>query len=103
MQAHEFRDVVFKGCTRPAMKFGVPIIPLVVACIATAVLAQITTILTLGLIVPVVLVMGQITRTDDQQYRLLWLRFYCRVIQLNRNAAFWQASTYAPVKYRKTV
>lgn len=102
MQGHEFRDTVFKGCTRPAMKFGVPIVPLVVVCCAVAIFAQLTTILALGLLVPIVIVMGQITSSDDQQYRLLWLRFYCRIIHLNRNAKFWGASTYAPINHRKT-
>lgn len=102
MQAHEFRDAIYKGCTRPAMKFGVPVVPLMVVCIAVAIFAQLTTLLALGLIVPIVLVMGQVTRTDDQKYRLLWLRFYCRVVHMNRNASLWQASTYAPNKYRKT-
>lgn len=102
MQAHEFRDPVFKGCTRPAMKFGVPIVPLIVVGSLVAIFAQLTTVLALGLIFPIVVVMGQITRSDDQKYRLLWLRFYCRIIHLNRTAKFWNASTYAPVNYRKT-
>lgn len=102
MQAHDFRDPVFKGCTRPAMKFGVPIVPLVIVVIVIAILAELTSLLTYGLLLPIVIVMGQITRSDDQQYRLLWLRFYCRVVHLNRNARFWGASTYAPVNHRKT-
>jgi type IV secretion system protein VirB3 len=102
MQSHEFRDAIFKGCTRPALVFGVPVIPLFVVGMAVAILSQLTNMFVLLLLVPIVLVMAAITRSDDQQYRLLWLRFYCRVVNLNSNAAFWQSSTYAPNRYRKT-
>lgn len=101
MEQHEFRDVVFKGCTRPAMKFGVPMVPLIIAVCSVAIITNLTTMWTAALVVPVVLVMAEVTRTDDQKWRLIGLWLYCRIKCLNKNARFWNASTYSPINYRK--
>lgn len=96
-----FRDPLFKGCTRPAMKLGVPLIPLVaIGC--TGLIASSFFGLWVNLLcIPVIAVAGFMTRTDDQIFRLIWLWFYCRVLHLNRNARFWQSSTYAPLVSRR--
>lgn len=92
-----FRDPLFKGATRPAMKFGVPLIPLMAIVGASLVISSVTSLLVNLLCIPIVAVAGLMTRADDQMFRLLWLRLYCRVVHLNRNARFWRASTYAPL------
>lgn len=83
------------------MFLGVPLVPLIVVSGAIVLIASWTTLLVNLLLLPVVLVMGQVTRTDDQQYRLIALRLYCRVVHFNANYRFWQASTYAPFVHRR--
>lgn len=83
------------------MFLGVPLVPLIVVSALVVLIASWTTLLVNLLLVPVVLVMGQVTRTDDQQYRLIALRVYCRLVHFDANYRFWQASTYAPVKHRR--
>lgn len=83
------------------MFMGVPLVPLLVVSGATVLIASWTTLLVNLLLVPLVIVMGQVTRTDDQQYRLLALWLYCRVVRLNTTYRFWQASTYAPVQHQR--
>ena len=101
MNSSEFRDPVFKGCTRPAMKFGVPLVPLIVVCGVIAVVANATTIILNLIMVPVVLVMAQVTTTDDQKWRLIWLRMRFRLVYIDRNRRFWSTSTYAPLAFRR--
>lgn len=101
METHAFRDPVFKGCTRPATWLGVPLVPLLGVTGLISLIASATTVLVYLLIPPVVLVMGLVTRSDDQQYRLLGLMCWCRLRHPDRNARFWQASTYAPLRYRQ--
>jgi len=83
------------------MKFGVPLVPLVVAVCTVAVVSNLTTAWAVALVIPVVVVMAEVTRTDDQKWRLIGLWLHCRVRHLNRNARFWNASTYSPINYRK--
>jgi type IV secretory pathway VirB3-like protein len=81
------------------MLFGVPLVPLAVASAAVLLLSVWTSIfLALGLI-PLVFVMRLITKSDDQQFRLLWLRFYFRVLHYNHNRRFWRSSYYSPLSY----
>ena len=101
MNADEFTDPLFKGCTRPAMVLGVPLVPFMVACGSVLILASYTTVLVNVLLIPVVLVMNAIARTDDQQFRLIGLKLYCRVVRFNGNARFWKASSYAPLRGRR--
>jgi len=83
------------------MKFGVPYIPLLV--VSGFILWSITwTSILVVLLLPVVIgCMGLVTRVDDQQYRLLGLRLYCRLVQFNSNQRFWEASTYSPLNFEK--
>ncbi|MDR1709131.1 MAG: VirB3 family type IV secretion system protein [Candidatus Accumulibacter sp.] len=95
-------DPLFKGCTRPATYFGVPVMPLAVVSCAVILLAVWTSLFVAVALVPAILVMRAITAKDDQQFRLLWLKFWCRGLpHANRNAGFWKASAYAPVDFKK--
>jgi type IV secretion system protein VirB3 len=110
MEESDPRDPLFKGCTRPAMVFGVPLAPLAVVT-GTVVLLAIWTTLFIGLLlIPIVLVMRIITKSDDQQFRLLGLKIMFRGVNLpllnrlfscNRNDKFWKASTYSPIPFTK--
>lgn len=96
------RDPLFKGCTRPAMLLGVPLVPLMVVMGGLIILSTWTTIL-LGIVVapPAFLAMRYIAKDDDQAFRLLALRLRFRVLSPNRNARFWRASTYSPFQFTK--
>ena len=78
------------------MRWGVPFIPLMIVSGLVMWATTWTSILTLALLPVIILVMGQVTRNDDQMYRLIWLRWYCRLVHFNRNRKFWNATTYSP-------
>ena len=101
-------ETIYKGATRPAMKMGVPLVPLVVL-LGSAVLvamwggALVSWWIALGvaLVLPVALLwMRIVTHKDDQRFRQMFvatkLRFH------DRNRALWQARSYAPTQYRGT-
>lgn len=94
-------DPLFKGCTRPAMTMGVPskVFGSVVGVLILSALWFSWSILVL---VPfAVLIMRQIVANDDQQFRLLGLKLYFRLIKFNKNGAFWRASCFSPFKFAK--
>lgn len=95
------KDPIFKGCTRPAMLWGVPIVPMVAAFGAVALMAVWINIFLFVVFVPVYVLMRLVVKSDDQQFRLLWLKAKCRLVHFNRNARFWRASAYAPVQFKK--
>lgn len=95
------RDPLFKGCTRPAMLFGVPLVPLAVVGGVVVLISVWTTILFAFTLIPIVITMRIIAKSDDQQFRLLGLKFVFRVINRNKNARFWKASAYSPIAFTK--
>jgi type IV secretion system protein VirB3 len=101
MDEFDPRDPLFKGCTRPAMMFGVPLVPLAAVTVVVILLAVWTTILLVFLLLPIILTMRQITKSDDQQFRLLGLKLLFRGVNYNRNAKFWKASAYSPFAFKK--
>jgi type IV secretion system protein VirB3 len=99
-------EAIYKGATRPAMKLGIPLVPLVVLFgvgmllimwggtliswwIAPAVLLA---------FVPALLWMRLITAKDDQRFRQMYLATKLRLH--NRNRRFWRARSYSPTLYR---
>lgn len=96
------RDPLFKGCTRPAMLFGVPMVPLAVVVGAVILISVWTTLFFVLTLVPIVLVMKAIAKSDDQQFRLLFLKGWCRFAPYhNSNRNFWKSSAYAPIEFKK--
>ena len=49
--------------------------------------------------VPILLVMRQITKKDDQRLRQMLLRARIRVRHLNK--PYWQAISFTPLRYKK--
>lgn len=99
-------EAIYKGATRPAMKLGVPLVPLVVLFgvgmllvmwggilvswwVAAAVVAS------LG---PALLWMRFVTAQDDQRFRQIFVATKLRMV--DRNRGFWRARSYAPTIYR---
>jgi type IV secretion system protein VirB3 len=103
---HSLKDPVFKGCTRPAMLWGVPLVPSLIAgggMLIPAIWALLASppfgVAILFLMIPVFVVMRLVTRHDDQrlaQY-LLWLRMVLR--QGNRRV--WGMNAYVPVRLKR--
>jgi type IV secretion system protein VirB3/type IV secretion system protein PtlB len=94
-------DPIFKGCTRPAMKMGIPLVPLAIV-IGVFVLIALYTSLVVMLFLPLVLaLMRLIVKQDDQQFRLLWLRAKFRFAYRFQNESFWKASAYSPIAFKK--
>lgn len=101
MEEFDPRDPLFKGCTRPAMKFGVPLVPLAAVSVVVIILSVWTTIFFTATLVPIILTMRQIAKSDDQQFRLLGLKLLFRGVNYNHNAKFWKASAYSPFAFKK--
>jgi type IV secretion system protein VirB3 len=106
MDQNDPRDPLFKGCTRPAMVFGVPVKPLMIIC-GPIVLAALLVpglpvkVFLAVLLIPIFLAMREIAKTDDQQFRLLFLKMRFRIFSYNHNAKFWNASAYSPIPFKK--
>ena len=60
------------------MILGVPIIPFTIVFMVVMLISFWTTILLAVLLIPIIIVMREITKTDDQQFRLLWIKILCR-------------------------
>ena len=100
------KDPVFKGCTRPAMLWGVPLvsalmvgggmlIPAIWALLASPPVGAGI----LLLMIPVIVAMRVITRNDDQRLAQLALRL--RIGLRQRNRRFWGAHAYVPVRLKR--
>ena len=101
MDVQDPPDPLFKGCTRPAMVLGVPLVPLAVVCGAVILLSVWTTIFLAMTLFPIVLTMRLIAKSDDQQFRLLGLKLLFRGVNYNHNGRFWKASAYSPIHFKK--
>lgn len=69
------KDLVFRGCTRPAMFLGVPCVPFFVVTGACLLLAVYVNLLLLALAPPLVFAMRRMARRDEMVFRLLALRW----------------------------
>lgn len=100
------REAIYKGATRPAMKFGVPLVPLVVLFGAGMLIIVWGGILlgwwvaagVLTANVPALVWMRLVTAKDDQRFRQLFVAGKLRLGDRNRH--FWHARSYAPTLYR---
>ncbi|QVN18977.1 VirB4 family type IV secretion/conjugal transfer ATPase [Burkholderia pyrrocinia] len=106
MNAPNLRDEIFKGCTRPAMLFGVPIVPFVVTVGAiliagmwTFIVSSAAAMIVLSLMIPALFAMRMVTRSDDQRLRQRFMALRMRLSQ--RNGKFWGASSYSPTRTKK--
>lgn len=90
---------LFKGATRAATLWGVPMIPLLVMGLGVAVVALLFGLRWWALAPVLWAAMAGITRHDDQAFRIWQLAFDTKL--RNRNKRFWGASSYAPSNYRR--
>jgi type IV secretion system protein VirB3 len=100
------KDPVFKGCTRPAMLWGVPLVPFLMiggGMLIPAIWALLASppvgVAVLFLIIPVFVTMRAMTRHDDQRLAQCALRVRMKFRQ--RNCGFWGAHAYVPVRLKR--
>lgn len=99
-------EAIYKGATRPAMKMGIPLVPLVVLFGSGMLLILWVGTLVTWWVAPVVLVafvpslawMRFVTRKDDQRFRQMYVALKLRLHDRNRH--FWLSRSYAPYFYR---
>lgn len=100
------REEIFKGATRPAMIFGIPLIPFVViAGLAVLVsmwggvlLSKWIAVVCISCAVPLLLWMRHLSTRDDQRLRQLILRV--KLSLRSRNQRLWKSRSYAAYKFR---
>lgn len=102
-----YRDVIFKGATRPATMAGVPVVPFILV-VGLHILACMWTIILIGFFVAAaialscvicVLVMRYISSQDDQ--RLLQYMLVIRGFPSKRNLTHWGAKSLSPTRYSR--
>jgi len=97
------REAIYKGATRPALLFGVPLVPAVLVGGLGTLLVSYALVITrnplgaLAVLVPVVILwlfMLAVTRKDDQRLMQHLLRL--RLRQSPGSRRVWKAISYAP-------
>ena len=99
-------EAIYKGATRPAMKLGIPLVPLVIL-FGTGMLLilwggiLVSWWIAVGVVlcfVPVLLWMRWLTAQDDQRFRQIFVAL--KLTLHDRNRRFWHARSYSPTLYR---
>jgi len=101
-------EAIYKGATRPAMKLGIPLVPLVVVFgVGVLAIMWIGPLLTwwiaplvLATLVPLLAWMRFVTRKDDQRFRQMFVA--AKLWHRDRNRRFWRARSYSPYLFRGT-
>lgn len=101
------REPIYKGATRPAMKWGVPLMALIAIFMPAIVLGFWgTTLVDLRIapamalvLVPLYGWMRYVTHKDDQRLLQMILRF--KLVRANPNRGLWKARSYACNRSRK--
>lgn len=100
------KDPVFKGCTRPAMLWGVPLVPflmigggMLIPAIWALLVSPPLGVAILFLMIPVFVAMRVATRRDDQRISQYALCFRMMLRQGNRR--FWRVNAYVPVRLKR--
>ncbi len=99
-------EAIYKGATRPAMKLGIPLKPLVALVGSSMLLTMWVGVLVswwIGLavamaVLPALFAMRVITARDDQRLAQFFLLFRLRLY--DRNSSFWQARSYTPAVFK---
>ena len=97
---HMQKNVLFRGCTRPAMFMGVPYVPFFIGAGATFLMAIYFNFWWLLMLPVVIFVMRTMAKRDELIFRLLGLRwaFKFRTRNVRRNDNMW---VYSPNLYRE--
>ncbi|KRG67590.1 hypothetical protein ABB28_16530 [Stenotrophomonas chelatiphaga] len=95
------KNVVFRGCTRPAMFLGVPYVPFFMVAGGLLLLSMYWNLWVLLAIPVAVFIMRQMAKRDEMIFRLMGLRlqFKFRARNLQDHDGMW---VFSPNAYRKT-
>ena len=100
------RDPVFRGCTRPAMFLGAPMIPVILLAGTTVMVAMLglfisplVPVAVIPIAIPVYAWMRVVAKTDDQRLNQLILRVRLRA-RMAAGRDHWGALTYVPLSYK---
>ncbi len=102
-----YRDVIFKGATRPATMAGVPVVPFILV-VGLHILIGMWAVILVGFFVATgialscvicVLAMRHISSQDDQ--RLLQYMLVIRGFPAKRNLHHWGAKSFAATRYTR--
>lgn len=95
------KNVLFRGCTRPAMFLGVPYIPFVIGAGSTLLLTFYLNMWWIILMPIVIMIMRQMARRDEMIFRLLGLnlQFRVRARNIREHGGMW---VFTPNGYRRT-
>ncbi|WP_175779729.1 type IV secretion system protein VirB3 [Burkholderia anthina] len=103
---HSLKDPIFKGCTRPAMLWGVPLVPflmvgggMLIPAIWALLASPVLGVAILFLMIPVFVAMRVTTRHDDQR-----LAQHVRLVRMalrQGNRRFWGVHAYVPVRLKR--
>ena len=102
-----YRDPIFKGCTRPAMLAGVPLVPMVLVMIAAFLIGMWSFYFISGYLVVVIALsttvmiisMRAMTKRDDQRLRQVLLQARMR-LRHRTSRSLWGAISYGPLHYK---
>jgi len=98
-------EAIYKGATRPAMKLGIPLVPLVVI-FGVAMLLVVwggflvswwVGVAVVGAVAPALGWMRYATTQDDQRLRQMFMA--CKLWKHDRNRRLWHARSYSPYLY----
>ncbi|MBS7458577.1 type IV secretion system protein VirB3 [Coralloluteibacterium stylophorae] len=94
------KNVLFRGCTRPAMFLGVPYVPFAIAAGACLLLTFYIDMFFLALLPVVLMLMRQMARRDEMIFRMLGLRwqFRAKVRNIRHHNGMW---VFTPNSYRR--
>ena len=95
------KNVLFRGCTRPAMFMGVPYIPFFIGAGGGLLMGMYFGLQYLLLIPPILIVMRQMARRDEMIFRMLGLnlKFKMRARNQKEHGGMW---VFTPNGYRNT-
>jgi len=95
------KNVLFRGCTRPAMFMGVPYIPFFIGAGGSLLMGFYFGLQYLLLMPIVIYVMRQMARRDEMIFRLLGLnlQFKLRARNVKEHGGMW---VFSPNAYRQT-
>lgn len=97
-------EPIFKACTRPSMLFSVPMMPLMLSNAVILLFGMYAMFFGFGLwllalVIPNYIALRIITKLDDANLSLYWLKFKCR--RTHRNHAFYGKAVYSPLSFKK--
>lgn len=93
------RAIVYKGCTRPAMLFGVPIIPFLFGVGGTFLFGFMIEPPFALLSVITWWLFKELCKNDELFFHSLYIKMITK--SGNKNSRFWKAITFQPIDYRK--